>query len=85
MDWGHSPQLDGHHRRSARTRIPLDCRRGRRHVLPILTFFAQRFERSIVNMFVVPAGMMFGPPVSIRTWVLWNQVPVTSATLCPER
>lgn len=53
--------------------------------LPILTFFAQRFERSIVNMFVVPAGMMFGPPVSIRTWVLWNQVPVTSATLCPER
>lgn len=45
--------------------------------LPIMTFFAQGFEHSIVNMFVVPAGMMFGAPVSIRTWLLWNQVPVT--------
>ena len=45
--------------------------------LPIMTFFAQEFEDSIVNMFVVPAGMMFGAPVSIRSWVLWNQLPVT--------
>lgn len=45
--------------------------------LPIMTFFAQGFEHSIVNMFVVPAGMMFGAPVSIRTWLLWNQLPVT--------
>ena len=45
--------------------------------LPIMTFFAQGFEHSIVNMFVVPAGMMFGAPVSIRNWVLWNQLPVT--------
>jgi len=45
--------------------------------LPIMTFFAQGFEHSIVNMFVVPAGMMFGAPVSIRQWLLWNQLPVT--------
>ena len=45
--------------------------------LPIMTFFAQDFEHSIVNMFVVPAGMMFGAPVSIRNWMLWNQLPVT--------
>jgi len=45
--------------------------------LPIMTFFAQGFEHSIVNMFVVPAGMMFGAPVSIRNWMLWNQLPVT--------
>lgn len=45
--------------------------------LPILTFFAQGFEHSIVNMFVVPVGMMFGAPVSIRNWLLWNQLPVT--------
>lgn len=45
--------------------------------LPIMTFFAQGFERSIVNMFVVPAGMMFGAPVSIRDWLFWNQLPVT--------
>jgi hypothetical protein len=45
--------------------------------LPIMTFFAQGFEHSIVNMFVVPAGMMFGAPVSIKVWLLWNQLPVT--------
>lgn len=45
--------------------------------LPIMTFFAQGFEHSIVNMFVVPAGMMFGAPVSIRAWLWWNQLPVT--------
>ncbi len=45
--------------------------------LPILTFFAQGFEHSIVNMFVIPAGMMFGAPISIRNWMLWNQLPVT--------
>jgi formate/nitrite transporter len=45
--------------------------------LPILTFFAQGYEHSIVNMFVIPAGMMFGAPVSIGKWMLWNQLPVT--------
>lgn len=45
--------------------------------LPITTFFAQGFEHSVVNMFVVPAGMMFGAPVSIRSWLFWNQLPVT--------
>ncbi len=45
--------------------------------LPIMTFFAQGFEHSIVNMFVVPAGMMFGAPVSIGRWWFWNQMPVT--------
>jgi formate transporter len=45
--------------------------------LPIMTFFAQGFEHSIVNMFVVPAGVMFGAPVSIRAWLWWNQLPVT--------
>ena len=45
--------------------------------LPILTFFAQGFEHSIVNMFVIPAGMMLGAPVSIGKWLLWNQLPVT--------
>lgn len=45
--------------------------------LPIMTFFAQGFEHSIVNMFVIPTGMMFGAPVSVRQWLLWNQLPVT--------
>lgn len=45
--------------------------------LPILTFFAQGFEHSIVNMFVIPAGMMFGVSVPVRSWMFWNQIPVT--------
>ena len=45
--------------------------------LPIMTFFAQGFEHSVVNMFVIPIGMMFGAPVSIRNWLLWNQLPVS--------
>jgi len=45
--------------------------------LPIMTFFAHGYEHSIVNMFVVPAGMFFGAPVSVRNWWLWNQIPVT--------
>jgi len=49
--------------------------------LPILTFFAQGFEHSIVNMFVIPAGMMFGAPVSIRQWLFWNQLPVTMGNI----
>jgi len=34
--------------------------------LPIMTFFAHGYEHSIVNMFVIPAGMFFGAPVSVR-------------------
>jgi formate transporter len=45
--------------------------------LPILTFFAQGFEHSVVNMFVIPAGMMLGAHVSFADWWMWNQIPVT--------
>lgn len=45
--------------------------------LPILTFFAQGYEHSIVNMFVIPAGMLLRAPVSFGNWWLWNQIPVT--------
>jgi len=45
--------------------------------LPIATFFAHGYEHSIVNMFVIPAGMFLGAPVPLSTWWLWNQIPVT--------
>jgi formate/nitrite transporter len=45
--------------------------------LPILTFFAQGFEHSVVNMFVIPAGMLLHAPVTFGNWWLWNQIPVT--------
>ncbi|RJE88666.1 formate/nitrite transporter family protein [Paenibacillus sp. 1011MAR3C5] len=44
--------------------------------LPILTFFAQGFEHAVVNMFVIPAGMLLGADVSMSDWWVWNQIPV---------
>lgn len=45
--------------------------------LPIITFFAQGFEHSVVNMFVIPTGILLGAKVSVTDWWLWNQLPVT--------
>ncbi len=45
--------------------------------LPILTFFAHGYEHSIVNMFLIPAGMLLKAPVPVSSWLLWNQIPVT--------
>jgi len=45
--------------------------------LPIFIFFAQGFEHSIVNMFLIPAGMLFGAKATIADWWIWNQIPVT--------
>lgn len=45
--------------------------------LPIFIFFAQGYEHAVVNMFVIPAGMLLGAKVSVADWWLWNQIPVT--------
>lgn len=44
--------------------------------LPVTTFFAQGFEHAVVNLFVIPAGMMLGADVTVGDWWLWNQLPV---------
>ncbi|WP_438492750.1 formate/nitrite transporter family protein [Paenibacillus sp. IHBB 3054] len=44
--------------------------------LPILTFFGQGFEHTVVNMFVIPAGMLLGAKVSFGDWWIWNGIPV---------
>lgn len=49
--------------------------------LPIMTFFAHGYEHSIVNMYVIPTGMLLGAPVSIAKWWFWNQIPVTLGNL----
>ena len=49
--------------------------------LPILIFFAQGFEHAVVNMFVIPAGMILGAHVTLADWWLWNQLPVTVGNL----
>ncbi|MEJ0078370.1 MAG: formate/nitrite transporter family protein [Alphaproteobacteria bacterium] len=45
--------------------------------LPISVFFAQGFEHTVVNMFVIPTGMLMGAKVTVADWWLWNQIPVT--------
>lgn len=45
--------------------------------LPIFAFFAMGFEHSVVNMFVIPAGIMFGDTVSVSDWWVWNEIIVT--------
>ena len=49
--------------------------------LPIFVFFAQGFEHAVVNMFIIPTGMMLGAKVSVADWWLWNQIPVTLGNL----
>ena len=45
--------------------------------LPIFIFVSQGFEHSVVNMFAIPMGMMFGAHVTMSDWWLWNEIPVT--------
>lgn len=45
--------------------------------LPIFIFFAQGFEHAVVNMFIIPTGMMMGAKVTVAGWWWWNQIPVT--------
>jgi formate transporter len=49
--------------------------------MPVFIFFAQGFEHSVVNMFLIPTGMMLGAKVTVADWWLWNQVPVTLGNL----
>ncbi|HEY6259674.1 MAG TPA: formate/nitrite transporter family protein [Xanthobacteraceae bacterium] len=49
--------------------------------LPISVFFAQGFEHAVVNMFIIPTGMLMGAKVTVSDWWLWNQIPVTLGNL----
>ncbi len=49
--------------------------------MPMLIFFGQGFEHSVVNMFVIPTGMLMGAKVTVAEWWLWNQIPVTLGNL----
>ena len=49
--------------------------------LPIFIFFAHGYEHLVVNLFVIPAGMMFGAKVTMAQWIVWNLIPVTLGNL----
>jgi len=50
--------------------------------IPICIFFALGYEHAVVNMFVIPAGIMLGAKTTSESWWLWNQIPVTLGNLC---
>jgi len=49
--------------------------------LPITIFFAHGYEHAVVNMFLIPAGMLLGAKTTIGQWWMWNQIPVTLGNL----
>ncbi len=49
--------------------------------IPIFIFFALGYEHAVVNMFVIPAGIMFGARVTITDWWLYNQLIVTAGNI----
>jgi len=49
--------------------------------MPILLFFGLGYEHAVVNMFVIPLGMLLGAEVTLADWWLWNQIPVTLGNL----
>lgn len=49
--------------------------------LPILTFFAQGFEHTVVNMSLFPLGLMMGAKTTVGEYLLANEIPVTIGNL----
>ena len=49
--------------------------------MPIFMFFALGFEHAVVNMFIIPTGMLLGAKVTVYEWWVWNQIPVTLGNL----
>src|SRR5215472_2781348 len=47
----------------------------------IFLFFALGFEHAVVNMFLMPTGMLLGAKVTMYDWWVWNQIPVTLGNL----
>lgn len=49
--------------------------------LPLWMFMALEFEHLVVNLFIIPTGMLLGAQVSLGQWLIWNLIPVTLSNL----
>lgn len=49
--------------------------------LPIVTFFGQGFEHTVVNMSLFPLGLMVGAKATVGEYLLANEIPVTLGNL----
>jgi formate transporter len=45
--------------------------------VPIFMFFAMGYEHMVVNMFIIPAAMFFGAPITMGDFWLGNELPAT--------
>lgn len=45
--------------------------------VPIYMFFGMGYEHMVVNMFIIPAAMFFGAPISMSDFWIGNELPVT--------
>jgi formate/nitrite transporter len=45
--------------------------------VPIFMFFAMGYEHMVVNMFIMPASMLFGALISMADFWIGNELPVT--------
>ena len=45
--------------------------------IPIFMFFAMGYEHMVVNMFIIPAAMLFGAPITMSDFWIGNELPVT--------
>jgi formate/nitrite transporter len=45
--------------------------------VPIYMFFAMGYEHMVVNMFIIPAAMFYGAPISMSDFWIGNELPVT--------
>jgi formate/nitrite transporter len=45
--------------------------------VPIFMFFGMGYEHMVVNMFIIPAAMFFGAPISMSDFWVGNELPVT--------
>ena len=49
--------------------------------MPMLIFFGQGFEHSVVNMFLFPSGLLLGGKFTFMDYMLWNELPTVVGNL----
>lgn len=49
--------------------------------MPIMLFFAMAFEHSVVNMFLLPSGLLMGGDFSVMDYLVWNEIPTVLGNL----
>lgn len=42
-----------------------------------MVFFGLGLEHCVINMFLIPVGMLFGAEVTVGQFLIWNMLPVT--------